>query len=77
MRRMVSEILHSAATAMSVGEMMLSDMLADYDLAKVEMLAVLREEAMQKIEDERWLYEPQDRYTEGCCQRLNRKTTIR
>lgn len=62
MRRMVSEILHFAATAMSVGEMMLIDMLADYDLAKVEMLAVLREEAMQKIEDERWLYEPQDRY---------------
>lgn len=41
---------------------MLNDMVADYDLAKVEMLAVLREEAMQKIEDERWLYEPQDRY---------------
>ena len=62
MRRMVSEILHSAATVMSVGEMMLNDMAADYDLAKVEILAVLREEAMQKIEDERWLYEPQDRY---------------
>lgn len=41
---------------------MLNDTVADYDLAKVEMLAVLREEAMQKIEDERWLYEPQDRY---------------
>ena len=41
---------------------MLNDMVADYDLAKVEMLAGLREEAMQKIEDERWLYEPQDRY---------------
>ena len=47
---------------LSLRKSMLSDVFADYDLAKVEMLAGLREEAMQKIEDERWLYEPQDRY---------------
>ncbi|CAK3940218.1 Hypothetical predicted protein [Lecanosticta acicola] len=34
----------------------------DFEFNKLEMMASLREEAMQKIEDERWLYEAQDRY---------------
>lgn len=51
------------ATIFVVGEQELyTDLGAEFDEIAPTLMVRLREQAMQKIESERWMYEPLDRY---------------
>lgn len=43
-------------------EQMYTDLGAEFDEIAPTLMVRLREQAMQKIESERWMYEPLDRY---------------
>lgn len=54
--------MDSCATFLVVGEQGYTDLGAEFDEIAPTLMVRLREQAMQKIENERWMYEPLDRY---------------